>query len=524
MYIVSMTKEEQNAFDATVAKNKELNEEVLKLKSQLQWFQRQVYGHKSERFVDSDQQSLDLGVESKKIEPEYLDVEAHKKKRKKTPHGREDIPDHIPRITTTIYPDLDITGLDIFDIKVTEYLEYIPAQYYVRRTVRPVYILFNDSGERSFVYAELPAHCIDKGKAGASLVAQTIISKCIDYTPLYRYSQQISRDCDFTISHTTLQGWYERGVFWLEAICRAILAKIQSAEYLQIDETTLKVILKPKKGKTKTAHMWLYYDLMSKCVLFDFSLGRGSDNLKRILDNTPVSTIQSDGWSAYAKFTKENDISSAGCMAHARRKFYDALAVDKKYSPEILAKIKVLFKIEDFAKKEQYTFEQRLDLRIELSKPIIDSMKTWCEDVFKKTVPSSKLGEALTYMLNQWDSLTYFLKDGRVELSNNWIENKVRPFALGRKNFLFAGSKTGGERLATIYTVITTAQLHGLNVRDYLTALFEELPKRNQNDIDDLLPWNWEPKESKNAINVDITKSELSKTIVEKDISSEKID
>jgi len=509
-----MTKEEQKAFDATVEENRDLKDEINRLNSQLDWFKRQIYGQKSERIVDGDQQSLDLGVQDNEVKQEFVEVKGHKKKRKHTPHGREKIPEHLPRVTTTINPDHDITGLEVFDIKATEYLEYIPPQYYVHRIERPVYILVDDTGERSFIYGELPDHCIDKGKAGASLVAQTIISKCVDYTPLYRFSQQVSRDCNFAIPHTTLQGWYEQGVFWLEFIARAIQAKVQSAEYLQIDETTLKLILKPKRGKTKKAHMWLYYDPVKKCIFFDFSLDRGSNNLERVLENTTVEVIQSDGWSAYEKFTKRSGIRNAGCMAHARRKFFEVGSVTEDLE-KMFGMMRSLFSIETFALKHNYTPEQRLVLRKELSQPIIDAMKVWCTDMIKEIVSSSKLGQAINYMLNQWKPLTYFLQDGRVELTNNWIENKVRPLALGRKNYIFAGSKKGGERLATIYTVITTAQLHGLNIRDYLIDLFEELPSRKQNDIDDLLPWNWKPKEKKFSIDVHIAKTDVSKSIVE---------
>lgn len=519
-----MTKKEQKIFDATLQENSDLKDEVASLKSQLHWLQQQIFGKKSERFVDSDQLSLDLGVEEKKDKDELVEVASYKKKRKHTPHGREKIPAHLPRVTTILNPDYDITGLDIFDNKVTEYLEYIPPQYYVRKIIRPVYRIVDDSGEVAFVYAEIPAHCIDKGKAGASMVAQAIIAKCIDHTPLYRYSQQISRDCDFAISHTTLQGWYEQGTFWLDTIAQAIHQKILTAEYLQIDETTLKTILKPKRGKTKTAYMWLYYDPISESVYFDFSLGRGSDNLDRILENATVEVIQSDGWSAYDKFTKNRDVSSMGCMAHARRYFFEASDMDKTFVNKMMNMCQVLFALEKFASKQNYSSQQRLNVRKEFSQDIIDAMKKICSEKIKEVAPSSKLGKALTYLFNQWEALTYFLKDGRVELSNNWIENKIRPIALGRKNYLFAGSQKGGERLAIIYTVITTAQLHNLNVRDYLIDLFEELPKRKQNDIDDLLPWNWKPKEKNISIDVQITKTEVSKSIIEKDELAEEID
>jgi IS1 family transposase len=498
-----MTKEEKKAFDAATTKVKDLEQEVQALKDQVAWFQRQHFGSKSERFIDSNQISLDLGLTSKEISsPEYEDVTV-RKKRKVTPHSRKDIPDFIPEVVTTIEPDCDTAGMEKIDVKVTRYLEWKPAEFFVNKIERPVYVSVDDNNERSIIHADLPSHCIDKGKAGASLVAQTIITKCVDHNPLYRFAQQINRDCQMDIAESTLQGWYEKGVFWLETIRDKIRAKIAAASYLQIDETTIKTILKPKKGKSKTAYMWVYFDPIDKGVLFDFNLRRTDSSLVDILGETSVNVVQSDGYNVYDSYCSPKKINQAGCMAHARRKFSDARSYNRIKAEYILDKIKSLFMIEREALEKELTPDERLILRKKKSQVILDRMNQWCKDTYKMVTPTSTLGKAISYMLNQWEKLTYFMKDGRVELSTNWIENEIRPFVIGRKNFLFAGSKIGGERLATIYTVIATAKQYELNPRRYLTTLFEELPKRKSNDIDDLLPWNWkEPsKEIQNQDN-----------------------
>ncbi len=486
-----MTKKEKKAFDAAINKTKELETEVQILKDQVAWFQRQHFGSKSERFVDSNQTSLDLGLTAKEApSPEYEEVTV-RKKRKVTPHSRKEIPDFIPEVVTTIEPDCDTTDMEKIDIKVTRYLEWKPAEFFVNRIERPVYVSVDDNAECSIVHADLPSHCIDKGKAGASLVAQTIITKCIDHNPLYRFAQHVNRDCHMDIAESTLQGWYEKGVFWLETIRDKIRAKIAAASYLQIDETTIKIILKPKKGKSKTAYMWVYLSPVDKCVLFVFDLRRTDNSLINILGNTSVEIIQSDGYIVYDSYCSPKNINQAGCMAHARRKFSDARSDNRIKAEYMLNEVKSLFMIEREALENELTPEERLVLRQKKSQEILDRMNQWCKDTYKMVTPTSTLGKAISYMLNQWEKLTFFMKDGRVELSTNWIENEIRPFVIGRKNFLFAGSKTGGERLATIYTVIATAKQYGLNPRQYLTTLFEELPKRKSNDIDDLLPWNW---------------------------------
>ncbi len=483
--------------------NKSLTGKVAELKStvedltaQLAWFRRQVFGPKSERYIaDSNQTELDLGIVPEAIVEEKEVINTPRPKNKRVKHSREKIPDNLTRVNHVIEPDVDTSNMKRFSEKITEKLEIEPARFYVTRIIRPVYVNITEDGVRELVHAELPNQCIDKGKAGATLVAKTIVTKCVDHNPLYRFSRQIERDCDLKISESTLNGWYQRGIFWMSIIEEKIHEKIVHSNYLQIDETTIQVMIKSKKGKTHKGYMWLYFDPLSKVVLFDFHKSRSTQSLNKILGDEFSGVVQSDCYQVYEPFCKNHKLDLAACMAHARRKFDEAKKNNVKLSNWMLTKLKVLFEVEREAERNNLTFDERLKLRQEKSSPVITEMRTWCEETIQEVTPKSKIGKAIAYMLNHWEKLIYILKDGRIEISNNWIENLVRPLAIGRKNFMFAGSEEGAKRLATAYSVLSTCKLLGVNPFRYLCDILEKLPLRNVNDIDDLLPWNWkEPK------------------------------
>lgn len=485
--------------DALIESNKFLQKEVLQQKStikhleaQLAWFRRQTFGTKSERYVPNELQlELDLGIEKQEAVTETETISYTRKKKNYTPHSREKLPDHLPRVKQTIEPDIDTSGMEKLDDKITEKLEIIPAKFYVLQIIRPVYLNVKENGEREIIHAKLPEHCIDKGKAGASMVAQTIVTKCVDHNPLYRFSQQIERDCDMKLPESTLQGWYSRGIFWLTILWNLILEKIVHSSYLQIDETTIQVIIKPKQGKTKKGYMWVYFDPITRIVLFDFHISRSRKSLDKVLGSSFQGVIQTDCYNIYDNYCSRYNIDQAACMSHSRRNYEKSLHNNKKLAHWMMEKIKLLFKIEDKAKENNLSFEQRHTLRQKESLPIILEMKAWCDSKIREVTPKSSIGKAISYMLNHWEKLIYFLKDGRIELSTNWIENIIRPFALGRKNFLFAASEEGARRLAIAYSILSTCKLHGVKPFRYLTDVLEKLPLRKNNEIDDLLPWNW---------------------------------
>jgi len=473
-----------------------LQSEVTFLQERIAWFERQIFGQKRERHISDDTQiELDLGIErNEEVDTtERIEYDRKKSNGKRTPHGREEIPPHLPRIRIPIHPDFDTTGMEQIGEKITEELHYKAAEFYVKQLVRPVFATIQN-GFRTVVCPQLPPRCIEKGKAGASLVAQTIVTKCVDHIPLYRFKQQIDRSCDMHIAQSTIDGWFSRGAFWFEPVDRRLQEIIRAHDYAQLDETSVQVMIRPTKGKSHRGYMWLCSAPELKCVTFNYFHTRNKDGPGILLGPDYQGIVQTDGLEVYSAFCSKSTIIHAGCMYHARRGFKDALGNDRERASWMLDKIQLLSKIEEKAKVEGYSPEERLVLRQEESSPIMSEMKQWLTDNLMESLPKGGIGKAIKYMYNRWDELSRFLSDGRIEISTNFIENCVRPFAIGRKNWLFCGSESGARRLASVYSVLATAKLNGLNPFEYANVLLEELPKRTANNIDDLLPHIWKPQ------------------------------
>ena len=220
---------------------------------------------------------------------------------------------------------------------------------------------------------------------------------------------------------------------------------------------------------------------------------RNQKNIKDLIPDIYTGRVQSDGLNLYNFLDLRELITHVNCHGHARRGFKEALGNDKKRARQMLDMYKDLFAIEAFALENKLTAKQRLLLRIEKSKPVIDEMKLWLDKAVLEVPPKSLTGKAIGYMLSRWAALTVFLKDGRIELSNNLVENRFRKLALGRRNWLFTKTEDGARNLAAIYSVLGTCELNGINPYEYLCDLLEKLPTRNANDIEDLLPMNWKP-------------------------------
>ncbi len=477
-----------------------LESEVSKLKDQLAYLRRQIYGQKRERFVsDENQTSMDLGIggDDASIEMEELSYSRRKKKRK-TPHGREDIPEHIPRHDIHIEPDFDTTGMEKLTDKITEQLEYKEPEFYVTRIFRPVYVNVVD-GVRKIHCPPLPPLCIDKGKAGPTLVARIMVAKGEDHTPIYRQKKQIKRDCGMDIPLSSMDNWFARGCNWMNIIAGRLDQILLQCGYLQMDESPLKVMIKPTNGKSTRGYMWSRYGPEPGIAVFHYDRRWSAAVAEELIGPDYQGILQTDGLKAYDALGNRKTIIHAGCNGHARRGFEKSLGNDKKSAKHALKIYRELFAIEDEALKQNMTPDERLELRKEKSVPIIDDYKEWLDTQIQnpKILPKSKIGKAILYVLSRWKELTRFLEDGRIELSNNWIENLFRLLALGRRNWLFAGSGNGARNLASLYTILLTCKLQQINSFKYLSDVLKKLPARGEGaDIDDLLPMNWKESES----------------------------
>jgi transposase len=487
---------ENAALKAEVAR---LTDLVTALTEQLNWLKRQIFGQKSERVVPTTdaQVSLDLGdiqEQQTQAKTETITYTRTSPNANKTPHGREEIPAHIPRVIIPIKPEYDTTGMEQIGEKITEQLEYKAPEFFVKRYVRPVHATI-ENGERTLLCPALPPLCIEKGKIGPTVVAQTIISKCQDHLPHYRTAQMISRDCSMTIPESTIRDAFRQGIFLLEAISNRLKELALKSRYLQMDESTFKVIIHLTRGKTHLGYMWVRHAPPEKIVLFDYQKTRNVERGKKLLENFH-GTLQTDGLDLYPPICKDLDLTHAGCMDHCRRGFEEALTNDNKRASQALDLIRPLYAVEETARQLNLTAAARLELRKEKSVPLFKSLIDWAAENSKNVRPKPPIGRAIIYLIERKEELGRFLEDGKIELSNILIENAIRPLAIGRKNYLYSGSEDGARRLATAYTIIGTCVKNGINIRTYLNHVLEELPKRLSKNIDDLLPINWKDPES----------------------------
>ena len=479
----------------TTAENKPTYEELLfqneQLKSELASLKRLIFGQKSERFVpEQNDNQLSLLVRQETSSPvvkEQISYTRRKPKKQQKKHPtRQPIPAHIPRFDIIIKPDEDVSGLKKIGEEVTEELEIEPPKLYVNRYIRPKYARPKDEG---VVIAPLPSRPIEKGIAGPGLIAHTLISKYVDHLPLYRQIQQHKRQ-GVVIADSTINGWKQAGYELIVPLVHRLRDQVLNSSYLMVDETPIRVLDPGLKGKTHRGYYWVYYDPLGCQVFFDYQKGRGRDGPKKHLKNY-IGFLQTDGYKAYDDFASRKEITLVGCMAHARRYFFDAQKNDPDRAEWMLLRLQQLYKIERHAREHQLSFDRRYEERQKNAVPIMKEIKTWLDENVYAVLPQSAIGKAFQYMLNQWPRLENYLLDGRLEIDNNLVENAIRPIALGRKNYLFAGSHNGAEQAAAIYTLVANAKLQQVEPFAYLRDILKRISEHPYKDIDQLLPKNW---------------------------------
>ena len=396
---------------------------IQKLTDEIAWFRRQVFGSKSERFISSGlQYDLDLGGESEENTTESQTEEINYTRKKKSSvdsskgHGRSSWPDSLHREEKEILPDFDTTEYTRISEKVTETLQYTPPKFWVLKEIRGVYKK-NDSDTTEILTPKLSPRVIDQGNVGASVVAQLLVDKCTFHLPVYRTTRKWNASSGIDISDSTAYDWFAKGCFWFDVMRREMLKKITSSGYVQLDESTIKVQVKDKKGKCHLGSMIVVHAPLEKLVVFTYRNNKNMQGPSEVLGNDYVGIFQTDCCSSYLNFAAGEKIEHAGCNAHSRRYFDEALGSDKKNAEYMLKLYQDLFNVEKEAKAQNMSFDERLVLRIEKSAPIVETMKIWLNEKVATEIPKGKLGKAVTYNLNHWKELTAFLNNGIIELS-----------------------------------------------------------------------------------------------------------
>lgn len=489
--------------------------EVAELKRQLHWahlkiqvleerlrLQRiQKYGPGSEKLSDAQLDLLDLepGVSDLEVQAESERgplPERVKRERPRRHPGRQELPVNLPRVERVVActPEQCTCqscgqAMTVIGYDQSEQLDVEPAEYFVLVTKREKRAC-RSCEEGGVAAAPVPAKIIDKGLVSDRVVVDTVISKYSDHLPLYRQSAMLERETGVEISRATLDGWVMRVGELLIPVAAAMGRELVGGSYIQADETPVDVQMHDGRGQNHQAYLW-QYGKPGGSVVFDFRLGRGREGPKLFLGNFE-GLLQTDGYAAYEKVGGPQ-LVHACCWAHARRKFFEAhqLSPGESVAKGIVILIDELFGIDAEAREQNCDLAARDALRQQQARPLLDTIKQEIEAARGQALPSSKLGNAITYSLTLWTKLTRLLDYPELELSNNLAENSMRPVALGRKNWIHIGSPQAGPKVAAILSIVETCRRLQIPARKYLAAVLPGLADVNIQKLADLTPAAW---------------------------------
>ena len=478
-----------------------LNEKVSYLEGQLEWFKKQLFGQKAEKFIDTkNEEQLYFDGFDKLIPtpPEKETVPAHERnKRKPTGKDKITLPADLPveRQVIDLPEDAKIcpeTGETLVKIgeEITSKLAHKPGSYFIKQIIRPKYANPNKS-EEGIKIAELPERLLNRCQADESLLADLLVKKFGDHLPLYRQSEIMSREGIY-ISRQTLCQWVLRAGDALKPLYNEMVKQILKSGNIFYDETPV-AMLKPGKGKTHQAYMWVLAGGKSANPayrIYDFQTSRCHYHAAKMLEGYH-GVLHSDKYGAYEALANKKELIWCPCWAHIRRKFFEAESGDPKFRDWVLRKIRYLFMFEKVAWARSE--EERLRIRKEKEIPIIDELISAIKDklINGKILPKSKFKEALGYFCGLIPHLKNYTNHAFARMDNNVAERAVRPVAIGRKNWLFVGNEDGGESAAVIFSLIQTCRALGVNPREYLEDIMRRLMSHNSQELHGLLPDQW---------------------------------
>jgi transposase len=475
--------------------NSKLTADLEEAKFQIEQLKRMIFGSKRERFVpemDSSQLTLEFEPKAKEIdeavkaEREAIRVEYERKKPQKKHNGRLALPTHLPVVETVIEPSEDTADMVCIGKEITEELDYTPAKLHVNRIIRPKYITKEDAtGDQKQVIAELNRP-IPKCIASPALLSMIFTDKFVYHLPIYRTSKRIVQ-MGMKIPDSTLESWVRLGARLLKPLFAVHRLHVFREIYQMIDESPIKVQDKNKKGSCHKGYMWVRYGPLSKSVLFEYYKSRSA---KGPIDDLSGFTgyIQTDGYSGYTYLASSQGITHLSCWAHARRYFDKALKNDQERASHVMKLIQLLYAIESLARDKGMSHQQRHELRLEKSLPIINEIGQYIHNEKGNVTPGSAIGKAFEYCANRWISLQNYLTDGMLEIDSNQVENSIRPLALGRKNYLFAGSHDAAGDIAMFYSFFATCKKNDVDPQKWLTYAINNINDTKTSGLKNLLP------------------------------------
>ena len=484
---------------------RELDRKREQLEHRLALVLKQFYGQRRERFIDPAQLTLftledivALAVEAKQAEQQRQQEELLSRRRgKKRPgHSRRPLPDHLPREVirhelTAEEKACPCCGEQRQEIgyESSEQLEYIPASFKVLVHERVKYAC--RSCQEHVAIADVPNKPIEKGLPGPGLLAQTVLSKYGDHLPLYRQEDIVARSGIF-LRRSTLCDWIAAAAVLLEPLYRRMVELVLESHVLHTDDTSVK-LLDPREAKAKTARFWAYLgDQQHPYVVYDFTESRKRDGPQQFLAGYE-GYLQADAYGGYDGIYAGGKVHEVACWAHARRKWYEARTTDPARAHHALALIQKLYRVERDCRRADP--EERLAARQDRSLPILGEFKNWLDEQHEKFLPKSPIGQAATSTANQWTALKRYCESGDLSIDNNTAERAMRPCAIGRTNWIFVASRTGGHRAAVLMSLVQSCKQNQVEPWAYLKDIFDRLPTLGESpsptSLDELLPNRW---------------------------------
>jgi transposase len=376
--------------------------------------------------------------------------------------------------------------------EVSEQLDYEPGRFLRRRVVRRKYV-HRTNPDCAPVIAALPERLLERSLPAPGLLAHIVVGKYCDHLPLYRQEQIYRQRHGVHLPRQSLTRWVELAAQWLKPIYEQIRTGVMGGGYVQVDETPVDY-LEPGHGKTKQGYLWTC-SRPGGDVFYRWETSRGAVCLNNIIPVHFTGTVQCDGYSAYRSFAnaRNGTIALAGCWAHVRRKFFEALEQSPKTAGWIMRQIQHLYRVEARLREQRAGPRLREAVRAHQSRPVVERIKRALVRLKSsgRYLPQSLLGIAIDYALGQWQTLDVYLGDGRVEIDNNLVENAIRPTALGKKNWLFMGDAEAGDRGAIIYSIIESCRRRGIDPYAYLKDVLTRLPKMTNHQIPEITPEAW---------------------------------
>ena len=472
---------------------------IEQLKAQIAKLKRMQFGKSSEK-IDREIAQLELQLDELHEDEGHaaatspVVVQALISQAPEKPY-RKSLPDHLPRQEEVHEPSCTCPNcggaMRKLGEDVTEILEYVPASFKVIRHVRPK---LSCRVCETIVQSPMPSLPIERGRPGSGLLAHVLVAKYADHLPLYRQSGIYARE-GVELERSTLADWVGRSAALLNPLIDALKKDVLVSDVLHGDDTPVPV-LAPGLGKTKTGRLWTYVrdgrpwgSDQPPAAVFFYSPDRKGEHPQSHLKNFK-GILHADGYAGFNAIFERPEVNEAACWAHVRRKFFDVHAANASpIAKEALDRIAALYAIE--APIRGWPPDERQQSREHHAAPLIANLKAWLEATLPKLSGKSDLALAMRYGLSRWAALTRYINNGRIEIDNNAAERSIRGIALGRKNYLFAGSDKGGNRAAAIYSLIETCKLGAIDPEAYLRDILARIPDHKINRIDELLPWNW---------------------------------